>query len=184
MRIVKANRGNQEAKSSQNHSESRKIISKQASESFRNHQNRVSGSPESSKSSISGLQRHQIVSYPGISSSQGSYTGIIQEKLQNRLKTIKILIKSLKSIQNQGNPRKSKEIGYLRGSYPGISSLSSHLSGHISISRPREALKTIKIQENHLFWPSFLTSALYFQSIIQILPGFSRSCSSIHRVIR
>ena len=111
MRVVKANQGNQEAKSSQKHPESKKIISKQASESFRNHQNPVSGSPESSKSSISGPQSHQIVSYPGISSSQGSYPGIIQENKeigsyqlsdrpypgiskQNHLETIKIQAKS------------------------------------------------------------------------------------------
>ena len=111
MRVVKANQGNQEAKSSQKHPESRKIISRQPSESFRNHQNPVSGSPKSSKSRKSSLQSHQIVSYPGISSSQGSYPGIIQENKeigsyqlsdrpypgiskQNHLETIKIQAKS------------------------------------------------------------------------------------------
>ena len=73
---------------------------------------------------------------------------------QNPCKTMKILSKS----------RKSKEIGSLRGHI-------RHLSGPISISRPRKALKTIKIQENRLFWPSFWTSTLYFEFLTLILWG-------------
>ena len=113
------------------------------------------GNPRKSKEigCLSGLiSRNQLVS--GVISSV--HPGNPSKSTQNHENPFK-------NKEIQGNPRKSGVLGgHIR-----------HLSGPISISRPRKASKTIKIQENRLFWPSFLTSALYFQSIIRILRGSS-----------